>query len=71
MVIHFHEQKVNLKNIMFAEDCFLVANSQTIHIKCEVGREQQLINHLPDWLRNNYKIIRQTGYVIVDLSLGL
>lgn len=71
MVIHFHDKKINLKNLLFVEDCFLVLNSQTVHIKCEAGHEQQVVNQLPDWIRNNYEVVRQTGWVMIMFGLNL
>ena len=71
MVIHFHDKKINLKNLLFVEDCFLVLNSQTVPVKCEAGYEQQVVNQLPDWVRNNYEVVRQTGWVMIMFGLNL
>ena len=71
MVVYFHDKKINLKNIIFVKDCYIVANTQSIYITTEVGKEQNVYNALPDWLKNNYEVLQNNASLTIQLGLNL
>lgn len=71
MVVHFHDKKINLKNIIFVKDCYVVANTQSIYIITEDGKEQNVYNGLPDWLKNNYEVLQNKSSLTIQLGLNL